>query len=532
MATRRARDRARVPLDDEEDILEEVGAETDENGETVADIEAVQKIGALDAESVRENRQRRKIAMEKKSKGKVSFGTSDPIDKYQTLMLSGYAPNQVDIWLQRLSGGPSIKESVTSQPRNGRELFEAVKAVHAANGGREAQWELRFRDAGSQQALGQGRVTLPDVHPPGQPPMAYSPQQPAQPVAQAPAQDMNSMFSLMTQMFDFFQKTQQTAPGQQVQPPPVVMPPPPSNPNNPGEMMAYMTQMFELVKRMQPQQAPVAHAPQPVQPVQQAQPAAPMGMPAFQPPHGTQWMFDPRGGWVAVPVPGQERRPPPRSYDEGGGPRGYNPQGPQGGPSRFNGAPPPRQMSAADQLRETISTVRSAAAVLREFEDVIPGATGRAAREPEEEHDDGNPYSTQKIGELDVLRDENGEAQFWPSVMVNAPKAFKWLGEAYEKVQKNAEQQRRQEQRRVLSPGLIEVIPGQPVNVPPGMVAMRIDPEEERRIMQEERRVVVTPAPAPREQLPPAPTNVPPPIQAQPSQSWGLPSMEPHQGEE
>lgn len=533
-------------LDDEADIVEEGASENDENGEEAPDEEPVRKTNAVDSESARENRRRRRVVAKKKAREPgVPFETKDPLEKYDILLQSGHSATEIDISIKRISGGPGVQDFIVSRPGSGQALLEAVKTFHVQNGGMASEYWLKILDSHYKTILGQGRVAVPDMRPQGAMPMPYypQPQAPAPPQTQqavtAPApqsqpEPQRNPLSDMEQAFDFFLRmTGRGQPQQPQQPQQPAQPqaPMPAMPGNMGEML----RMFEFFENRMRPPFPSQPQPQPAQPQpQQVQPAQPMGMPTFPAPAGTQWMYDPRGGWVAVPVAAQE----PRGYRPRLQPE-HEPSGPglhrgQPGPFGPNGAPQ-RPRTAADMLRETMTTVRSAAEVMREFEEILPGSTGRmAGEEAPAQEDEDNPFRTQKIGEIDVLRDPEGEIAFWPSVAVNAPKAFKFLGETYEKLQKKAaeqrQQQQQQQQRRVLPPGHIEVIPGQPVQAPDGYVAVVLDEEEAQRVMQQQQQPVVTPAPAPQSALPPAPQDVPPPITAQPEQqprsrSWGLPSI-------
>src|SRR5260221_7140102 len=197
-----------VPLEDEADIIKEVGAELDEEpGELVADIESVRKIGAIDVESVRDNRRDREIAQRKKNGERVAFNTRDPIPIYNSLLRSKWAPGGLDIEVKRLTG-PSAFNVITSRPRNGTELYERLKELHGPSP--EYEYEVKFLDIGIHKYAGTGRIVMPDARPSqGQQPMAYPPQgyqpplqQSAQSVSAAPA----NMVEQFGQMLDMVQR--------------------------------------------------------------------------------------------------------------------------------------------------------------------------------------------------------------------------------------------------------------------------------------------------------------------------------------
>ncbi len=198
-----------VPLEDEADIIKEVGAELDEEtGELVADIESVRKIGAIDVESVRDNRRDREIAQRKKNGERVAFNTRDPIPIYNSLLRSKWAPGGLDIEVKRLTG-PSAFNVITSRPRNGTELYERLKELHGPSP--EYEYEVKFLDIGIHKYAGTGRIVMPDARPSqGQQPMAYPPQgyQPnsAAPTAAGPQQTLPNAVEQFGQMFEMFQR--------------------------------------------------------------------------------------------------------------------------------------------------------------------------------------------------------------------------------------------------------------------------------------------------------------------------------------
>jgi hypothetical protein len=323
---------------DEADILAEVGAvRDDDTGELVADEDKIREIGAVDAESVRENRRLDDIVNKKRGNVPgVAFNTGDVLTKYETIIRS-WPPNTLDISMRRLTGQP-VTHMITSRPRSGAELYEAIKALHGQHG--EANYEIRIFDNNSKVLRGQGQITMPDTRaaspqqgqtmqpfypgappippgyaqpqpvfgypapPPGYPTVPAQPQPPQQPQPQPQAApqpmpaptvqvmpssfDPHSMMTMMDQMFGMFRQMQSAAqpPPQPAPPPPAPvpvqlpiqqMPPMPSPQASPAEMFQWMQQAFTMFQQLQAAQQPPATMPY-VQPVL-VQPPAPAPAP-------------------------------------------------------------------------------------------------------------------------------------------------------------------------------------------------------------------------------------------------------------
>jgi hypothetical protein len=291
---------------DEADIVAESGAERDEDiGELVADEDRVRALGAVDAESVRENRRLKSIVDKKRGGVKgVPFNAGDVLTKYETL-IKFWPVNTIDISVKRLTGSP-VQQMILSRPRSGAELYEALKGIHGQY--EEAKYELKFFDNNSKEFRGNGQITLPDTrqaapqqgqhmtYPPGYPP-GYQPGYPPgypqpqpvfgypvpQPIYQhAPPQPQPGAAPPQ-------QPPQQQAPQQQApQQPPTVQVMPSSF--DPHQMMSMMDQMFGMFRQMQSAAQP---PPQP-QPQFQFQP---IPVPVPQP----------------VPMPLPQQMPPPPS---------------------------------------------------------------------------------------------------------------------------------------------------------------------------------------------------------------------------
>lgn len=281
---------------DEADIVAEVGAERDEDiGELVADEERIRALGAVDAESVRENRRLKDIVNKKRGNVKgVPFNAGDLLTKYETL-IKFWPVNTIDISVKRLTGSP-VQQMIVSRPRSGVELYEAIKAIHGQY--EEAKYELKFFDNNSKEFRGNGQITMPDTraaaspqqgqpmqhnpynpygtpppgypgYPPGygMPPTGYPPSyaaQPGYPPQQQPPQQQAP-------------QAPQQAPQQQ---PPTVQVMPSSF--DPHQMMSMMDQMFQMFRQMQSAAQPPPQPPPPSPHLQY--PPMPVPMPMQQMP--------------------------------------------------------------------------------------------------------------------------------------------------------------------------------------------------------------------------------------------------------
>ena len=500
---------------DEADIVAEVGAEHDEEqGELLADAAKIREIGAVDAESVRENRRLADIVGKKRANIKdVPFNVGDLLTKYETL-IKFWPVNTLDISVKRLTGSP-IEHVITSRPRSAAELFEALKAVHGQH--EEAKYAIKIFDNNTKEFRGNGQITLPDTRPSQQgpymntPQYPYAPQYPQQMFAPAPPQQ--------PQQPQQPQSLQAQAPAPA---PPTVQFVPPAGP----DPLAMMQQMFQMFQQMQPpaqpaQPAPAQHArgreqPQPQPQPQQTHPMAAMmammGAPPIQPPPGTIWV----PGFGFVPLErlsqvvsgvgdGQERRGPgfgpayrPSYRDRVEGPPPHSQYAPQ--------PPPQRERTAAEQFRDAMTIMRTAVTAVQEFSDLVPGqGVGEAAHHapPSPEIEEDSPVQVIDTGPAKLVVDKkSGTLRGWETGWANMDKIFKWAGEQREAIQRaHAEHEHQQRPQRQLPPGYVEVSPGyQP---PPGYVAVPVEENSG---------------------FPPPPQDLRP-IQPTPDRVWGPPSI-------
>lgn len=501
---------------DEADVLEEVGAVRDEEtGDLVVDEATVRELGAVDATSVRENRRLDRVVQKKRAGEKdVPFNTKDPIVIYGSL-LRYWTPDSIDITVKRLLGGAT---TMLSRPINGAALYEAIVHFHGQHA--ETEYEIKFTSSGKYQGI--GRITMPDTRPAGQqgqpvyhqppPPQYPPPQQAAQlpyvgsvaPQAPPPASDPMAMMNQMFQLFQQMQASVQPPPQPQFQPPPPAMPPMPSPQANPAEAMAWMQQAFGMLQKMQQGTTPAQVVVQPAPPPPPASPAGGIAetmvvmkqmfemFQSMQPPPPRPEPF--RGGR------------PPYYPDRGGPPSSFSPDGqrPQ------HQQQPQRQLTMAEQFKESIGVVRTAVGVIEEMDSLLPGRGGQQeAASMLDMDDDDNPIKIVDTGRGKLAVNKSDGALRWVETgMMALPDLLKWLGEQHQVIQE-ANKDRQRPRRQQLPPGYVEV--GPDYRPPPGFTAVPVEQEEE---------------------LPPPPEHMPPPIQESPARrAWGAPVI-PDQQEE
>jgi hypothetical protein len=375
---------------------------------------------------------------------------------------------------------------------------------------------------------------------------AAAPQVIAGPPHAAPSagMDWNALLAWQRQQFEFMQQVQQAgqqprAPQAQAAPPPIAMPPmpapPPSGPAgmDMASLMEWQKQLFAFwqqaamhAQQTSPQVAPQAPAPPPPAPQMNAQAQmGMMGMPPVQPPPGT--MFVPGFGFVPVDrlfqaLTGAPPAPSP-PYRGGGRPQ-YGPRAPSyaaEGPRGY--APePPRPRSAAEELRDSLTLVRTVVDMGRQFTAETQHAPA-VASEPEE---DDSPVRVIDAGPAKlVINRDDGTARYWETGWANMDKVLKWIGEQREAIQKANSERADRSQKPRLPPGYVEVTPG--YRPPPGFVAVPVNPDEMPQA-----------PPQAAQELPPPPAEMPrpihePPAPVEPAQrrTWGMPSI-PGQGPE
>jgi hypothetical protein len=426
----------------------------------------------------------------------------------------------MEIWVTDTQTGAKFKP-IKSHPKKSSDLYEIVEALH---GQKEAtDYKIEFRSSDRREKLGHGRFTMPDTRPQtpqGQPqmypppygypqhpgpqqaaPQQQAPQNPQNPIYVQPAQgpDMGSMLAGMREMLETFQTFQQRmAPPQQPQPvqqpqQPFVMPQPPASADM-GSMTAWMRECLDLFNQMQSALSRGGPQPQP-QPQAPPQTPGPQGMPSFQPPAGTRWVWAPEAGWMALPINSGNGSPVYR------GPRSpYYPQGAphdEGPPRRaqYNPQEPPK--SPVDVFREAASQMRAYRSVAEDFANVFGGGSRDEPPEVVSEDDD-SPIKIIDTGHGKLaVNKEDGALRWAETGLMALPKVLEWMSEQREAIQTAAKE--RQAPRQKLPDGYVEIGPG--YKPPPGYTAVPVD------------------------ELPRPPEHVPPPIDEPQRQPWGAPTM-------
>src|ERR1700733_322604 len=146
------------------DISEEIDAKPvnpdEPNGLMTADEEKVREAGALDLESIRANR--RNLETIKRKEGgetRLPFGDPNVCMKYENVITT-WPLNTIAIVVNRLTGTPA-QYHITTQPKNGIELYNELKTLHGRR--EETTYELLFRDSYKKEYRGSGRITLPST---------------------------------------------------------------------------------------------------------------------------------------------------------------------------------------------------------------------------------------------------------------------------------------------------------------------------------------------------------------------------------
>jgi len=491
------------------DILAEAGAEFNEDrGEFLTDQESVRALGAVDVESVRENRRLKETIRRKRDGEKgIVINADDLLTKYD-VTVQCWSPNTFEIKVQRLAGGGPLLQFITNCPRSGAELYEALKAIHGQHA--EAEYSVKVADHTSKEYRCNGRITMPDTRPAGQqgypmPPPYYPPQpqpqyppqypQQAPPQPQAPPQTptassgaspdpmamMQQAFQMLQQMRDSFQAQQPPAPQ---------MPPMPTSP--PGatqDPMAMMQQMFQLLQQMQPQPQPGTQQQAAPTPAPIPQPPQPAPTPQIDPMAMMRQMFDMFRDYQEMMQAMQPpREEPPR--------RPYFP------PADRPFVPPQRQPTAAEQFRDAISVVRTAVDATRELNSLVPQQHSSEAETAAYEPDEESPVKIIDTGAGRLVVDKKtGSLRGWETGWANMDKMLKWVADQREEIQRANARSQAPTQQRQLPPGYVEVTEG--YEPPPGFVAVPVD--------------------LPRsDDLPPPPEQAPPPLQPR---SWEPPVM-------
>jgi len=511
------------------------------SGEQASDEQTVRNVGAVDAASVRENRRITRIVHKKRTgQQDIPINVDDVLVKYDTI-LRLYPADSMYISVKRVSGGTQVQQTITSYPRSGKELYDAILRVHGRH--EEAGYEVNFIDASGKVYRGKGRITMPDTSsaqgqpmgyppygapppPPGYPSQPFQPQQGGPPAAQG--QDFSGLLAGFRQLMEMMQAYQAGGP-------PPAQQPEPTPPGMPGDLIDQMRQMLDMMQQGQPGARPGARVPaqQPAMNPQVAQVMAMMGMgmPPVPPPPGM--LFVPGFGYIPVEqlmraVGGGQLG----GGGGGGGGGGYRSGGPYRGPFSPNaaaGGEDPQQRgpsygphsytqrgaaaaveqprTAAEQFRDSIALIRTAASAARDFQSLFPG---QEAPEPDvaTPDDESSPVRVIDTGSAKlVVNKKDGSLRAWETGFANVGPLLKW---AADQVEIARTRQQQQPPPKVLPEGYVEVTPGyQP---PPGYVAVPENPPPYGG------------APSP---FPPPPSNIPPPLGGYPPDAQTPPPLRP-----
>ncbi len=124
------------------------------------DEEKALALGAIDTESVRENRRLADIVNKKRAGVKnVPFSESDLLIKYDQIV-KYWPANTLDIFVKRLTG-TLAQYVITNRPQSATELFNTLKTTHGDR--EEAEYEIKIVDANTREFRGVGRIVIPDA---------------------------------------------------------------------------------------------------------------------------------------------------------------------------------------------------------------------------------------------------------------------------------------------------------------------------------------------------------------------------------
>jgi hypothetical protein len=154
-----------TPTQPLEDIDREVlGDDVDEESGDAPEItrEQAKELGAINAEAVQSNRKRKTILSRKRDGEKgVPWNERDGTLLYGDI-ISLWPAAQILIAVKRISGGPGTTWYIQGRPRNGMELYEAIrKQCHGQ--APDAEYQIIFKDISSHEERGRGYVIMPST---------------------------------------------------------------------------------------------------------------------------------------------------------------------------------------------------------------------------------------------------------------------------------------------------------------------------------------------------------------------------------
>lgn len=130
---------------------------------------ALFELGAVDAESVQDNRRLADTLHKRRRGEKGVWDTNDVLVKYDQIVKL-WPANTINILVRRLTGIP-VQHVITSRPASGTVLFNKLKDLHGEH--EEAEYEIKFADVHSRQFRGMGRIGLPSGAAPPPPSTSY-----------------------------------------------------------------------------------------------------------------------------------------------------------------------------------------------------------------------------------------------------------------------------------------------------------------------------------------------------------------------
>jgi hypothetical protein len=132
----------------------------------------VRKVGAVDAESIRANRENLEAVNRKRAGEKgVILNEPDVLLKYEEICKI-WPVNTLIIIVKRLTSTPAIW-TITSKPKTATELYAEIKKIHGRR--EETTYEVIFRDSFKKESRGQGNLIMPSTIEEFSPPPGTSP---------------------------------------------------------------------------------------------------------------------------------------------------------------------------------------------------------------------------------------------------------------------------------------------------------------------------------------------------------------------
>jgi hypothetical protein len=397
--------------------------------------ERARQVGAINAEAVQANRKRATIRDRKRDGEKnVPWGESDACMLYDDI-ISLWPISQLLIYVKRVSGGSQVSYCLRGQPRNGRDLYEAIR-TQCHGQAPEAEYQVVVRDSHGREERGRGRVMLPSTEfdAMSAPATGIPRESPTPSVATAPMPQASPM----------------ATPG--------------GGSSDPIVIMNIQRQLSELqaalVAATSGRVAPPPPSPPPHHPYPNAPPPPVVMMPSPPPPPPPpppapmpQKVPDIPPGYALTTLNGFPVLVPLQSLGLGS-PAATAPvaAAASSSPAPLPTAPPAQPV---DQFASAIGTVKSAFDFARTVQSILPAQGAAAASvgvgEPvgiAAETDDGDPTQTVKIGEMNVVKNkDDGSVRLLDTAVANAPAIFGWLEK-----QRAELQQRQQGQGQVAAP--------------------------------------------------------------------------------